>query len=131
MNKLHDQLTGALRDRSGWEDRARAWWMMTLTGLRRRNKAAWMADTFWPLISESIQKLTPFYYNQAFSQERFCNFSALDPNLVSAAETASQYLDWQIRQDHEIDESGEFEQSLRQHPLIPMGTPDPYRPPAK
>jgi arylsulfatase len=23
---------------------------------------------------------------------------------------------------------GEFEQSLKQHPLIPMGTPDPYRP---
>jgi len=23
----------------------------------------------------------------------------------------------------------EFEQSVKQHPLIPMGTPDPYRPP--
>ena len=23
---------------------------------------------------------------------------------------------------------GEFEQSVKQHPLIPMGTPDPYRP---
>jgi arylsulfatase len=24
---------------------------------------------------------------------------------------------------------GEFEQSVKQHPLIPMGTPDPYSPP--
>ena len=24
---------------------------------------------------------------------------------------------------------GAFEESLKQHPLIPMGTPDPYRPP--
>lgn len=24
---------------------------------------------------------------------------------------------------------GEFEASLKKHPLIPMGTPDPYRPP--
>jgi len=25
---------------------------------------------------------------------------------------------------------GEFEASLKKHPLIPMGTPDPYRAPA-
>jgi len=25
---------------------------------------------------------------------------------------------------------GEFEQSVKQNPLIPMGTPDPYQPPA-
>jgi arylsulfatase len=24
----------------------------------------------------------------------------------------------------------EFEASVKKHPLIPMGTPDPYRPPA-
>jgi len=24
---------------------------------------------------------------------------------------------------------GAFEQSVKQHPLIPMGTPDPYAPP--
>jgi len=24
---------------------------------------------------------------------------------------------------------GEFEESVKTHPLIPMGTPDPYRPP--
>jgi arylsulfatase len=25
---------------------------------------------------------------------------------------------------------GEYEQSVKQHPLIPMGTPDPYTPPS-
>jgi arylsulfatase len=25
--------------------------------------------------------------------------------------------------------AGEFEASVKQHPLIPMGTPDPYQPP--
>jgi arylsulfatase len=24
-----------------------------------------------------------------------------------------------------------FEESVKKHPLIPMGTPDPYRPPGK
>jgi len=24
---------------------------------------------------------------------------------------------------------GEFEESTKKHPLIPMGTPDPYQPP--
>jgi arylsulfatase len=26
--------------------------------------------------------------------------------------------------------TAEFEESVKKHPLIPMGTPDPYRPPA-
>jgi hypothetical protein len=108
-NTLHKDLTDALAARSEWEQKQRAWYLMTLEGLRRRKTAGWQADMFWPLIGESVQKLVPFYYNQIFSQERLANFVATKSQWTGASEAAAEYFDVTIRQDAELDATGEFE----------------------
>ena len=112
MSTIHEQLVDDLRARSAWEAKMRLWYEMVLQGLRRKKTAQWQADLRDKLIDNAIGKLLPFYYQQVFSSPRIVNFKALSPEMEAFAEDCADYLDWDFKNDHDINETSRFQQTI-------------------
>ena len=97
---LQEAILKTLDDRQAWEQRQRVWYQMRHHGLPRRNKPfKGAADLHFPLIDTVIEKLKPFYFSQVWNARRLARFTALDDRLAPAADAASEYLDWMLREE--------------------------------
>ncbi len=98
---LHERLTGALQERSVWEERNRIWYEMRHDGLKRRNKPfPRAADLHMPIADNAVEKLKPFYVNSIFSRQRLASFTTLGAGeLATAGADASDALDWTLRNE--------------------------------
>lgn len=110
--EYHKQILTALRERGEWEQKQRLWYALAMQGLRRKKTARWQSDMFWPLVDSAITQFIPFYYNQLYAQERLCNFTSQAQQLDAATESAADYLDWTIKQDHRLDQCNQFEREI-------------------
>jgi hypothetical protein len=98
--KLHTKVLAALSSRKGWEEKQRIWYRMRHEGLgRRKPPFVGAADLHYPLIDGAIDKIKPFYFNQIFQGERIAEFTALDQELAPQRESASDYFNWEIREE--------------------------------
>lgn len=103
-NELHQELLTAIKDRSNWESRQAVWYAMRHDGLKRRSKP-WpnAADMHFPLIDESIEKLTPFYYAQVYSSEVLATFTALQQQLGVMAAQVAAWFDFVLKRRTEFE----------------------------
>jgi hypothetical protein len=104
MKKLHEQVLAALADRQVWEGRQRLFYIMRHDGLPRRNKPfQGAADLHFPLIDTSIEKLKPFYFNQAFAAEHVAQFVSKQPQAKTVSQSASECLDYELKEESDFD----------------------------
>lgn len=104
MKKLHEQVLSALSDRQVWEGRQRLFYIMRHDGLPRRNKPfQGAADLHFPLIDTAIEKLKPFYFNQAFAGERVAQFVAKKAQAKPVTQAASECLDYELKEESDFD----------------------------
>lgn len=106
---LESKVRQAISARAEWEERQLVWRQMRKDGLRRRRKP-WPGanDLHFPLISTQIEKLKPFYYGQAFSQDRLARFVSLQEQLGEMTEAAADYLDYLLKNETNFEEELPF-----------------------
>lgn len=103
-NELYDEALQVIRKRQVWEQRQRLWYTMRHHGVGRRNKPYVGAnDLHWNLIDSQIGKAKPFYFAQAFSNEKLAQFLSLSPEMQTAEEAAADWFDYQLKQRTEFE----------------------------
>jgi hypothetical protein len=99
MKVLHEKVLMEMADRKVWEGRQRLWYVMRHDGLPRRNKPfPGAADMHFPLIDTSIEKLKPFYFNQAFAGETLATFVGQSKETANVAAEAGEAFDYILKQ---------------------------------
>lgn len=105
MSDISDKAFSVLGDRSVWENRQRAYFLMRHDGLRRQNKPfPNAADSTFPMIDMNISKWKPFWLAQAFANERLAAFKAMRQQLEQDTEAAADYFDFELKQRTNFEE---------------------------
>ena len=103
-DELYSAALETIRKRNVWEQRQRLWYTMRHHGVKRRNLPYPGAnDLHWNLIDSQIGKAKPFYFAQAFSNEKLAQFLSLAPEMQTAEESAADWFDYQIKQKTEFE----------------------------
>lgn len=103
-NELYDEALNVIRKRNVWEQRQRLWYTMRHHGVGRKNKPYPAAnDLHWNLIDSQIGKAKPFYFAQAFSNEKLAQFLSLAPDVATAEDSATDWFDYQLKQKTEFE----------------------------
>lgn len=101
----HDDILAAVTARSRWEQRQATWYQMRHDGLRRKNKP-WpnAADMHFPLADGMIEKLKPTFVAQVYATDTVATFSALKSDWQAYQAGASQWFDYQLKQESNFEE---------------------------
>ena len=97
--ELSELVQNDVENRRQWADRLATWYMMRHDGIPRMNKPwPWASDLHYPLADTVIEKLKPFYLNQMFATDRFCDFVSKDPLRAEEAVDAAYWFDYKVKQ---------------------------------
>ncbi len=129
MKNLFDQAYEALSNRAVWENKQRIWYDMRHDGIRRRNKPfPTAADAHFPLVDMTIEKWKPFWLAQALAGDKLAAFVSLKPDAVSTAESAADFMDFELKQHSNFQDELEHmtdDMLLTQRGIIKV-TVDPF-----
>ena len=130
MNERFSRAHKALMGRSTWEQKQRVFYEMRHEGIRRINKPFPTAsDAHFPLIDMTIEKWKPFWLAQALAGDRLAAFVSLKPDQASTAESAADYMDFELKNKSNFEDELEHavdEMLLRSRGILKV-TVDPYR----
>ena len=97
--ELSELVQNDIENRRQWADSLATWYLMRHEGIPRMNKPwPWAADLHYPLADTVIEKLKPFYLNQMFATDRFCDFVSKDPLRAEEAVDAAYWFDYKVKQ---------------------------------
>lgn len=84
--------------RSSWRDKQAAWARMRTVGIGRISLPFRGASDFhFPLADTLIEKLKPFYYQQALQPDPLCSFVPKKQEARALSTVAAQWFDYQVR----------------------------------
>lgn len=98
-DKLYDLITRDIGARVKWETRQGLWYQMRNDGLRRKSKP-WpnAADTHFPLIDTTINKLKPSFFQQAMGLDVLATFVPMRQQLAAFTSSAEHWFSYKLNE---------------------------------
>lgn len=99
LEEMSEDAIDALSARLLWDDKQETHYKLRHGGLKRTAKP-WpgAADMNWPMADMMIEKIKPYYIQQAFANELVANFFSLRASDVEFNVAAAQWFDFRLRQ---------------------------------
>ena len=97
--ELYTEVLDDIKSRVQWETRQGLWYQMRNNGLRRKHKP-WpnAADTHFPLIDTTINKLKPGFFQQAMGLEVLATFVPMRSQLAGFTTAAEQWFSYKLHE---------------------------------